>query len=50
MVGSLTRPEQFQWARSFVPDYEKITAEDLTMFAKEYLDPTKAVVVEVLPE
>jgi zinc protease len=50
MVGSLTRPEQIEWARSFVPDYEKITAEDLTGFAKEYLDPKKAVVVEVLPE
>ncbi len=48
--GSRFRPEQIDWARSFVADYANMTVEEINAYAKQYLDPAQAVVVVLEPE
>lgn len=50
LSGSLFRPEQIEWARSFVADYEGMTVDEINAYARTYLDPDKVVGVMIEPE
>ncbi|MEM7145007.1 MAG: insulinase family protein [Verrucomicrobiota bacterium] len=50
LQSSQERPERLEWARTIVPDFEGVTAAELSALAKEYLGADRAVVVTVVPE
>ncbi len=50
LAGSRWHPMQFDWARTFMEDYASITADELSVLAKKYLDNEKASVITVKPE
>ncbi|MHC4883666.1 MAG: M16 family metallopeptidase [Planctomycetota bacterium] len=50
LAGSQRRPEQLEWSRSFIQDHADATLKEINAYAKQYLDPAKAVVVTILPE
>ncbi|MDT8391808.1 MAG: insulinase family protein [Lentisphaeria bacterium] len=50
LTGSRRRPRQLEWARNFVEDYQTMTVEEVDTYAREYLDPEKAVIVVITPE
>lgn len=50
LAGSTVYPEQLQWPTTLIEDYESITADELSLLAKKYLDPARAASAIVLPE
>lgn len=49
LTGSRQRPQQLDWARNFINDYKTMTVEEVNAYAREYLDPEKAVIVLIKP-
>ncbi len=47
--GSSRHPEQIQWSRSFLTDYQSITAEELSKLAKQYLTYKSAARLVIIP-
>lgn len=47
--GASRHPEQLEWSRTLQVDYAAITPEDITAFARQYLDSRKLAVVTVRP-
>ncbi len=50
MESSQEYPERLEWSRTFVPDYEAITVDEVNALAKKYMDPESMLSVMVLPE
>ena len=48
MTGSERYPQQLEWSRSIINDYEAISREYLSSLAKKYLDPSKAAVLIIV--
>jgi len=48
MTGSERYPQQLEWSRSIITDYEAITREYLSSLAKKYFDPSKAAVLIIV--
>ncbi|MFO7839894.1 MAG: insulinase family protein [Desulfosalsimonadaceae bacterium] len=50
LKGLYRHPEQLEWSRSFLNDYQSITAEELSRLAKKYLKNPKAASLIITPE
>ncbi len=50
LAGSKKYPQQLDWSRAIMKDYASITTEDVSFFAKKYLDNNKAATIVVKPE
>ncbi len=50
LSGSLRHPEQLEWSRGFMEDYEAIAVEELQQIATTYLRNDRAATVVVLPD
>jgi len=50
LSGSQKHPEQINWSRTFLKDYESISAQDVEALAKKYLDNKQSTAVVVIPE
>jgi zinc protease len=49
LTGSGDHPQQIDWARTILADYGAITAEQLAVLARRYLDPVGSAAVIILP-
>lgn len=49
LKGSTRHPQQLEWSRSFLGDYQSITAEGLSRLAKQYLDNPAAARLIITP-
>jgi zinc protease len=43
-------PQQLEWPATIVSEFESVTREQLSVLAREYLDPVKAAKVMIVPE
>jgi zinc protease len=50
LTGSYWYPQQLDWSRSFMSDYEAITREEVRQLAKEYLVNEKAATIIITPK
>jgi zinc protease len=50
LTGSKKYPQQLDWSLTLMKDYASITTEDVSFFAKKYLDNNKAATIVVKPE
>ena len=50
LTGSKKYPQQLDWSLTLMKDYASITTEDVSFFAKKYLDNNKATMIVVKPE
>ena len=50
LKGSRARPQQLDWARTLVEDYQDMTVDEVNAYAKEYLAPGKVVIVTIEPD
>jgi zinc protease len=50
LSGSVEHPEQLEWNRSISEDHAKITAAELSILARKYLDNSKSATIIVVPE
>ena len=50
LTGSKKYPQQLDWSLTLMKDYASITTEDVSFFAKKYLDNNKATTIVVKPE
>lgn len=50
LKGSSRHPEQIEWSRTFYEDYQSITPEELSKFARQYLKNRKAAELIITPE
>lgn len=50
LTGSKKYPQQLDWSLTLMKDYASITTEDVSFFAKKYLDNNKAGTIVVKPE
>ncbi len=46
---SMTYPQQLQWSRTVLNDYASINVDEVSAFAKEYLDNDKAATIIIKP-
>ncbi|MDL2268536.1 insulinase family protein [Desulfosarcina sp. OttesenSCG-928-A07] len=49
MIGSGQFPQQLEWARDFLEDYEAITSAELSRLASMYLVPQRATALVIAP-
>lgn len=49
LKGSTRHPQQLEWSKSFIKDYQSITPEEISTLAATYLDDTKQAVVIIKP-
>jgi len=50
LSGSLKHPQKLEWSRTIMKDYSSITADDMSVIAKKYLDNEKAAIIIIKPE
>ena len=50
LAGSSRYPQQLEWSRSFMSDYEAITLKEMCRLAEEYFVNKKVATVVILPE
>lgn len=50
LEGSRHHPEQLEWSKSIITDYESITTQDMETLAATYLDNKKAATIIIAPE
>ncbi len=50
LSGSLKHPQKLEWSRTIMKDYSSITADDMSVIAKKYLDNKKAATIIIKPE
>ena len=50
LKGLYRHPEQLEWSRSFLSDYQSITAEELSRMAEDYLRNPAAARLIITPE
>jgi zinc protease len=49
MTGSRRHPQQLEWSRTILADYESINAEDILKVARQFLTPSNAAVLTIQP-
>jgi zinc protease len=49
LCNCLSHPEVLDWARNAESDLKAVTAEEINAIAKEYLDPSKAIEIRIVP-
>ncbi|MCP3930788.1 MAG: hypothetical protein GY705_17005, partial [Bacteroidetes bacterium] len=49
LAQSSRHPEQLEWPKSILSDYQNFTAEEVSNLATEYMAPSKAARVTLLP-
>ncbi|MDY6822504.1 MAG: insulinase family protein [Thermodesulfobacteriota bacterium] len=50
LAGSRAHPERLDWSRSFLEDYQSITADEIAALARTYLDNSDSTSVVIKPE
>lgn len=50
LEGLKKHPEQIEWSRDIIADYESITKNEIEKLAAKYLDNKKAVTIIIKPD